>query len=159
MSGRARAALTRKVLYWRSGGQLKGEADRRSYHTIKTQSPDRRLGASGPVIFCVSGSRRGGVTADVDFALALARAGDVVGRLHPHQRFHFRAESLFDPYRHIAGQVRLTVEQDRQRRARNAEGFGGSGHGKAERLDNFRADKFAGGGGGRHTTRFLPPPW
>ena len=54
-------------------------------------------------MFCVSGSCRGGVTADVDFALALARAGDVVGRLHPHQRFHFRAESLFDPQRHVAG--------------------------------------------------------
>jgi hypothetical protein len=34
--------------------------------------------------------------AHLDFLLTLASVGDVVGRLHPHERVHLHAESLLD---------------------------------------------------------------
>jgi hypothetical protein len=41
---------------------------------------------------------------DADCSFALPGMGDVVGRLHPHERVHLDAESLFNAQRHIAGQ-------------------------------------------------------
>jgi hypothetical protein len=41
---------------------------------------------------------------DVDFLLAIAGLGDVVGRLHAPERVHFYAESLFDAQGPYTGQ-------------------------------------------------------
>src|SRR5690349_8636136 len=64
---------------------------------------------------------------DLDFPLTLTRLENVIGGLHPHERFHLRAESLFDPERHVSAEVGLTVQQAGQRLAGYAQHFGGGG--------------------------------
>jgi hypothetical protein len=46
-----------------------------------------------------------------DLLLALAGLGDVVGRLHPHQRVHLYAKGLLDALRHVSGKIGLAVKQ------------------------------------------------
>lgn len=53
----------------------------------------------------------------VDFLLALARLGDIVRRLHPHERVHLYTECFFDAERHVPGKVCLAIEQAGEGRA------------------------------------------
>ncbi len=65
--------------------------------------------------------RQQGNTSHMNLLLALAGLGDVVRRLHPHQRVHLHAEGFLDAQRHVPREVGLAVEQAGQGRARNAQ--------------------------------------
>jgi hypothetical protein len=45
----------------------------------------------------------------MDFLLALARLGDVVGGLHMHERIHLHPEGLLDAERRFSGEAGLAV--------------------------------------------------
>ena len=50
------------------------------------------------------------VTSDANLAPCFARPGDVVGRLHAHQRVHVHSERLFDPHCHLTGKVGILIQ-------------------------------------------------
>ena len=47
--------------------------------------------------------------------LTLARLGDVIRRLHPHQRIHPYAERFFEAQSHIGGERCVAVKEIRER--------------------------------------------
>jgi len=51
------------------------------------------------------------IAANVDFALALAGARNVIGGLHPHECVHLGAKRFFYPEGHFSGQIGLAVKQ------------------------------------------------
>lgn len=57
----------------------------------------------------------------MDLLLTLAGLGDVVRRLHPHERVHLYSKSFLNTKRHIAREARLAIQQAGQRRPRDPE--------------------------------------
>lgn len=47
----------------------------------------------------------------MDLLLPLARLGDVVGSLHPHERVHLHAKGFLNAEGHVPGKVSLAVKQ------------------------------------------------
>ncbi len=89
------------------------------------------------------------------FTLALTSAGDVVRGLHPHERVHLDGERLLDAQGHVAGEVRLAVQQGGQRGPGNTEHFRGGRDGKPQRCDDLGPDKIAWMRRVQHTHCFL----
>lgn len=88
---------------------------------------------------------------DVDLPFPFAGLGNVIAVLHPHERIHRHAESLFDSERHFRRKMRALVQDGRQCCPRNTENLRRARHRKAKRLDDLTLDKAAGVGGIFHT--------
>ena len=48
---------------------------------------------------------------NMDFVLALAGPGDVVGGLHTHERVHLHPKGFLNAERHVPGEVSLAVKE------------------------------------------------
>ena len=57
------------------------------------------------------GVRRGAIRRDHQLPFPLPGAGNVVGRLHPHQGVHLDSERLLDAQRHEAGQIGPAIQK------------------------------------------------
>lgn len=73
----------------------------------------------------------------LNFPLAFARLGNVVAILHPHERIHRDAESLFEPQRHFRRKRRALVDQGAEGGAGYVEDAGGARYRQPERVNNF----------------------
>jgi hypothetical protein len=66
-----------------------------------------------------------------DSPLAQTSSGDVVGGLHSHERVHLHSKRFFNAERHVAGEIRLTIQQAGQRGPRDLQCRRRRGHRKA----------------------------
>jgi hypothetical protein len=80
----------------------------------------------------------------MDLLLPLARLGDVVGSLHPHERVHLHAKGFLNAEGHVPGKVSLAVKQAGQRGPGNLERGSGRRYREACRLDNFSPNEISG---------------
>jgi hypothetical protein len=78
---------------------------------------------------------------NVDFLFALAGLGDIVRRLHPHERVHLHSERFFNAQGQVPGKVCLAVEQAGQRRAGHLQRGCRRRYREARGLDNLGADE------------------
>ncbi len=67
---------------------------------------------------------------DIELAFAPPSAGDVIGRLHPHQRVHLDPERFLDTQRHHLGQVRPAIQKGGERGPGHAKYLRGGGYGQ-----------------------------
>jgi len=104
--------------------------------TARRNLPSRRAGAK-------PASRRAQNPLHPNQLLPLARRGNLIRRLHPHQRIHPHAERLLDPQRHVSRQPRLPIQQTGQRGPRNPQRRRCRRYRQPVRLNNLRLDKRA----------------
>ena len=85
--------------------------------------------------------------------LAFARLGDVVRRLHAHERIHLHPESLLDAQRHIPGKVGPAIEQTGECGPGNVKRFRRRRDRQARGNDNLRPDEITGMGRVLHKSK------
>jgi hypothetical protein len=91
--------------------------DGHSSRPIAERAPSLRLSSANV--------GKGANPPNVDFLFALARLGDIVRRLHPHERVHPYTECFFDAESHVPGKVCLAVQQAGEGRAGHLKRGGG----------------------------------
>jgi len=83
---------------------------------------------------------------NVDFILALAGPGDVIGSLHTHQRVHIHSKGFLNAERHVSGTLSLAVKQAGQRGPGNTKRDSRRRYRQACRVDDFCPDEISGMG-------------
>jgi len=81
---------------------------------------------------------------DTNLVFVLSSFGNIERGLHPYQRVHFHAEGLFNPQRHVAGEVGPAVQEVGECRPGHAQRHGCPRYRQACGLDDLRPNEISG---------------